>query len=376
MACVSDHSIQTGASMKTIEHLLENSNLPGPRGNLELLYSFAKKATADEVKECLSFCKDDLHNSPEEFVVMCGIAGYCVLNKTAIKKALKTIRPYASHSSWRIREAVAIGIQELSENNSNEIITALKSWLDGNELERRAIVAALCEPKLLKDKSTVIDVLDLLNKITMDFNTINGKLTDNQTALRKALGYGWSVAIVSLPNKGKKSFEKIATCNNKHIQWIVKENLKKNRLSVMDRNWVEKMSVIDNSAQSTILIAPCGMNCGICLAYLRNKNTCKGCRGSNDNKPASCIHCIIKNCESLNRTHSNFCYDCDTYPCKRLKQLDKRYRTKYHMSMIDNLEHIKLHGLDKFTQEEHTRWLCKTCGGTICVHRGVCLICK
>ncbi len=26
------------------------------------------------------------------------------------------------------------------------------------------------------------------------------------------------------------------------------------------------------------LIAPCGMNCGICLAYLRTKNVCPGCR--------------------------------------------------------------------------------------------------
>ncbi len=26
-------------------------------------------------------------------------------------------------------------------------------------------------------------------------------------------------------------------------------------------------------------IAPCGMNCATCLAYLRDKNTCCGCRG-------------------------------------------------------------------------------------------------
>ena len=26
------------------------------------------------------------------------------------------------------------------------------------------------------------------------------------------------------------------------------------------------------------LIAPCGMNCGICYGYLREKNKCPGCR--------------------------------------------------------------------------------------------------
>lgn len=33
------------------------------------------------------------------------------------------------------------------------------------------------------------------------------------------------------------------------------------------------------------LIAPCGINCGICLAFLRDKNTCMGCREFDVNKP-------------------------------------------------------------------------------------------
>jgi hypothetical protein len=226
---------------KTIENLLKNSGLPGPRANLELLYSFSKNATENEIDECLSFYKDDLHNSPEEFVVMCGIVGYCILNKDNIQKTLTTIRKYASHSSWRIRESIAIGIQEIAENNMSEILNGLKNWIDGNDLEKRAVVAALYEPKLLKEKSFIIKLFEILNKITMSFDKIDGKLSENQNSLRKTLGYGWSVAIVSLPEEGKVAFEKIAKCNNKHIKWIVKENLKKNRLTVMDKKWVEKM---------------------------------------------------------------------------------------------------------------------------------------
>src|SRR3989304_7461504 len=107
--------------LKTIEHLLKNSRLPGPRGNLELLYSFAKKATVNEIRECFFFYKDDLHNSPEEFVVMCGIVGFCIQNKHDIAGTLGKIRNYASHNSWRIREAVAIGIQEIAVDNMPEI---------------------------------------------------------------------------------------------------------------------------------------------------------------------------------------------------------------------------------------------------------------
>jgi len=36
------------------------------------------------------------------------------------------------------------------------------------------------------------------------------------------------------------------------------------------------------------LIAPCGMNCGICLAYLREKKKCPGCNGSNEDKQVYC----------------------------------------------------------------------------------------
>jgi hypothetical protein len=32
------------------------------------------------------------------------------------------------------------------------------------------------------------------------------------------------------------------------------------------------------------LVAPCGMNCGICIAYLREKNKCPSCRGDDINK--------------------------------------------------------------------------------------------
>ncbi|CAG0942719.1 hypothetical protein BROC_01975 [Candidatus Brocadiaceae bacterium] len=197
---------------KMIENLLENSGLPGPRGNLELLHSFTKNATANEINECLTFYKDDLINSPEEFVVMCGVVGLCIQNKNDIKGILRKIRSYASHNSWRIRESVAIGIQEIAEKNMSEIILNLKKWMDGNDFEKRAIVAALCEPKLLKEKSEIIEILEILHKITIGFEKINGKLSDSQNSLRKTLGYGWSVAIVSLPNEGKFEKEEI-NCN-------------------------------------------------------------------------------------------------------------------------------------------------------------------
>ena len=89
------------------------------------------------------------------------------------------------------------------------------------------------------------------------------------------------------------------------------------------------------------LIAPCGMNCGICKYHYRENNKCLGCRVDDVDKLKGCLECIIVNCDEIEKNNSEFCYTCSNIPCKRLKNLDKKYRKKYHMSMLDNLDFIK-----------------------------------
>ncbi len=117
------------------------------------------------------------------------------------------------------------------------------------------------------------------------------------------------------------------------------------------------------------------MNCGICSAYLREKDKCPGCRAANTNKAITTLRCKIKNCEVIQKGKVKFCFECDNFPCKYLKHLDKRYRTKYNMSMIENLGNIKKYGIRKFVGNEKMRWSCSECGGTINVHKGYCYSC-
>jgi hypothetical protein len=126
------------------------------------------------------------------------------------------------------------------------------------------------------------------------------------------------------------------------------------------------------------MIAPCGMNCRLCLGNQRKKNHCKGCRNEIDirYKTKGSVSCIIKNCSVIQSNESGFCFECDKYPCRRLKQLDKRYQTKYHMSMLENLEQINQDGIDSFLRNEENKWTCKECGNIVCVHRAFCLVCK
>ncbi|MHC9543328.1 MAG: DUF3795 domain-containing protein [Vulcanimicrobiota bacterium] len=130
-----------------------------------------------------------------------------------------------------------------------------------------------------------------------------------------------------------------------------------------------------DSSNDTSLIAPCGMNCSICTAYLRKKNKCSGCREPDLNIPVTRARCKIKNCEFFHKSKAEYCSECEKFPCDSLKHLDKRYRTKYSMSMIENLGNIENLGIKEFVENEKERWRCSDCGGTICVHKGCCSVC-
>lgn len=124
------------------------------------------------------------------------------------------------------------------------------------------------------------------------------------------------------------------------------------------------------------IIAPCGMNCGICIGHIRDKNNCPGCREIDTDKSSYVRKCIIRSCQILKNNNWKYCSDkCEKYPCLRLKNLDKRYRTRYGMSMIENLGNIKKLGIEKFVETEQIRWKCDECGELLCVHRFSCLKC-
>ncbi len=124
------------------------------------------------------------------------------------------------------------------------------------------------------------------------------------------------------------------------------------------------------------LIAPCGINCGTCMAYLRPKNRCLGCRIDFEGKRKTCLECKINNCQLLQKTSSKFCYDCETFPCDKISHIDKRYKNKYHARLIENLLTIKEIGISGFLDQETKKWICPKCGATLSVHRDNCLICN
>ena len=123
-----------------------------------------------------------------------------------------------------------------------------------------------------------------------------------------------------------------------------------------------------NVNMKPILIAPCGMNCHLCIAYLRDKNKCPCCNLQGKSDSDYFKKCSIKKCDIIKDNKWKFCSpNCDKFPCQRLKILNKRYSTNYGMSMIENLKFIREHGVRHFIKREKQRW---TRGDKIfCVHK-------
>ncbi len=130
------------------------------------------------------------------------------------------------------------------------------------------------------------------------------------------------------------------------------------------------------------LIAPCGMNCGLCSSYLaythnipkkRGKIThCSGCRA----RKKKCAW-LKGNCRELGSGRVQFCYECDDFPCAHLVHIDRRYRETYDTSFVRNLEDIRDHGLPIFLEHQKKRYLCRKCKKDfVSVHNGRCYACE
>ena len=104
-----------------------------------------------------------------------------------------------------------------------------------------------------------------------------------------------------------------------------------------------------------VLIAPCWMNCALCSAYLalKHKLKAKGIR------MIQCIGCRPRNkkcaflkghCSKMSNGEVTFCFECTSFPCTRLRTIDKRYKSRHRMSMIENLNFIKENGMEIFLE--------------------------
>ena len=229
-------------------YLLGHSGLPGPRGNLELARAAADVCSTPELRRWAHLGSDQAPTgTAEEFLAFCGVLG---LGRALVENerlALCELRRHASDSRWRLREAVAMALQRWGEVDFGALAAAMDKWARGSALERRAAAAALCEPALLTTTERVAKVLAVLAAATEGIVHADAKerRLDEFKALRKGLGYCWSVAVAAAPDVGKPSFEQlveqVARSDDRDLAWVARANLRKRRLERLDPRWVARM---------------------------------------------------------------------------------------------------------------------------------------
>jgi hypothetical protein len=241
MTKVEDYRIKLHQLPDWDEYLLKESGLPGPRGNIELAQAVADEGDRSLFERYITYTADIAPvNSPYEYLAFCGVLGLGRLLAEGDYHLLKTLRQIASDTRWRTREAVAMALQRLGDVNMGQLIDAMHEWSHGNAFEQRAAAAGLCEPRLLRDAHYAQAVLGILDQITTSLLEVRDRRSDAFLALRKGLAYCWSVAVVAIPSEGKAIMEEWLQSSDKDIRWIMKENLKKNRLTQLDAEWVKK----------------------------------------------------------------------------------------------------------------------------------------
>lgn len=217
--------------MITEAQLLADSHLPGPRANLELLYQFIEQGSPEDILRFAQVSPSDAPtNTPGEFLAACGTAGLGRLIAEGQTEYLPLLRSLACDPRWRVREAVAMALQRWGDARLDQMTDEAEDWAEGGLYEQRAAVAGLCEPRLLTSSEQAERVLRLLDQVTRGILRSSERGTEPFRVLRQALGYAWSVVVAALPEQGWPIFATWADCPDKDITWIVRENLKKNRL--------------------------------------------------------------------------------------------------------------------------------------------------
>ncbi|WP_240419475.1 hypothetical protein [Paenibacillus periandrae] len=239
--------------------LLDRSGLPGPRANLGLAKSFANSFVKQPPSEAmwklllewanLSAAEAPTNNSGE-FLPFCSVLalGAYYLQAAGERKLeiVAVLKETMSDSRWRIRESAASALQSIGEQSFQQLQIWFEEWLeDANCLERRAFVAALAHPPLLKDRNHVHFCLSIAERILDDFADRKPAATDEEARiLSTGLEYAISLFVEKEPERGFALLKKYAVSNDKRMKKIIKSNLSKSRLCKKYAPQVEEVSAL------------------------------------------------------------------------------------------------------------------------------------
>lgn len=211
-------------------YLTDHSDLPGPRGNIELGQAFAEEADEAQVDEVLG--------TGEEFLTFCGVIGLGrLLSEDGAREDLvRRLHRHAGDQRWRVREGVAMALQRVGDADPARLHALVLRWAnDSDPLVQRAAAAGICEPRLLADPEAAAVAVEVCRAATESLAGLprDVRREPGVRVLRQGLGYCWSVAVAADPGPGLAAFEALESRAeaDPDLAWIVRENRRKKRLA-------------------------------------------------------------------------------------------------------------------------------------------------
>jgi hypothetical protein len=229
-------------------YLREQSRLPGPRANLELVQSVSNLLAAitaeqsDKVRTLLYYLISDERekvrsNTPAEFVMLCGIVAFGACAAVQPKwrsETFELLEDSACSMLWRVREGVVMAFQCLLSAAPQETINFIVILATReNYFQQRAAIAAIAEPPLLHTPNMINTALTIQRLILERLHSAPAAARKHEDfrALRQTLGYTVSVVTAASPEKGFSLMHDCAMWGDPDINWVLRENLKKKRLA-------------------------------------------------------------------------------------------------------------------------------------------------
>jgi hypothetical protein len=227
--------------------LLEGSGLPGPRANVELASALAEVvgdssnlgawrvllfrwASLDEAAAPV--------NHPRVYLPFVALQALGALHagSSAAERAevVAALRAGANDSRWRLREAVAFGLQRIGKHDFELLRAIAVPWVgEGTPLERRAALVALADPPLLEVPEHAAFALALADQVVLSlFASRAPNLGDpGFDVLIKALAFAPSVYVAAAPSEGFATLSRWADLEPLAAKKMVAANLRKARLA-------------------------------------------------------------------------------------------------------------------------------------------------
>lgn len=103
---------------------------------------------------------------------------------------------------------------------------------------------------------------------------------------------------------------------------------------------------MDSTAIYDGYIPCCGIYCGGCPNFIRDKNKCSGAEGHCEER-----RCMICKC-CVEKKQLRYCYECKTFPCSRFKKFAETW-SKLGQDLIANLQYIQENGDAQLLKKSH-----------------------